>query len=395
MAKKKVLTPEEYFKKVKKEDKDTIVDFKKHKKIVQVPSGSWVLDQLIGDGTMTDKPGGFPRGHITEIFGEESSGKTTIGLSAISQAQSRGELGILIDFEQTFHPEYAKKLGVSLNPSKFICTQPQHFQQGARQIYDMLEMKPAIIVVDSVAAMTPKQLFEGAIDEAARIGLHAQLMSSFCGYISKFIAESGAALIFLNQLRSTIKGKYDRGPKEESSGGRALKFYSSLRLKLLTGKIEKIDVKSKITGKKGKEPVNVVVDATVVKNKIDKPWKTGPLHIRFAEGVDNIYSIIELAINCKVIAKNGTFYTFKQGEEELVKKQGKQQLWKAFNEDLSLFKKLQDSLVIEQDQDTKEEYKDFDEMEDLNEIDDLLGGVADNFIEKQEEKKEKKKNKEE
>ena len=386
MPRKKALTPEEYFKKVNKEDKETIVDFKKRKEITFIPSGSWVLDQIVGDGTMKDKPGGFPRGHITEIYGDESSGKTTIGLSAIAQAQSMGELGILIDFEHTFHSEYAKKLGLSLNPNKFICTQPMYFEQGARQIDDMLKMRPAIIVVDSVAAMTPKSFFEGAIDEAGRIGLHAQLMSSFCGYISKFISDSGVALVLLNQLRASIKGKYERGPKEESSGGRALKFYTSLRLKLQTGMVTKIDVKSKITGKKGKEPINVSVDATVTKNKIDKPWKTGPIHIRFAEGIDNIYSIIELAINSKVIKKGGAFYSFFQGEELLVKKQGKEQLWKAFNEDLTLFKKLQDSLVIEQDATIKEIYQD-DEEEEFSEIGDLLGNVADNFIEKQDDKK--------
>lgn len=385
---KKAMTPEEYYSKVCREDKNTIIDLNDRKPIDFIPTGSWVLDSLIGDGTMRDKPGGFPRGHVIEIFGDESSGKTTVGLSGIAKAQEAGLLGIYFDFEQTFHPDYAEKIGVNLDKTKFICARPNHFQQGARQIKDMLLMKPGIIVVDSVPAMLPKEFLEGAVDEAGRIGLQAQLMSAFLSIISKYIPQSNCCLIFINQIRDIIKKtKYQGGPNEESPGGRALKFYASLRLKLKKGKVEKIDVRSKITGKKEKEPVNVIANAAIVKNKIDKPFKTAPVHIRFGEGVDNIFSIIELGINTRVIKKSGSFYTFSENNEILVKKQGKEQLWQALNEDHGLFEKLQKSLTIEEDKAIKEIYQDPEE-ESLDEMDDLLGSVADKFIENQQKDKE-------
>lgn len=387
---KKAMTTEEYFKKLNKEDKSSIFDMHNREPINFIPTGSWVLDTIIGDGTMTDKPGGFPRGHIVEVFGDESSGKTTVALSGIAMAQEMGELGILIDFEQTFHPDYAEKIGVNLDKDKFIVSRPNHFQQGARQIKDMLLMKPAIIVVDSVSAMLPKEFLEGNVDEAGRIGLQAQLMSAFLGIISKYIPESNCCLLFTNQLRSVIKkSKYDTGPDEESSGGRALKFYSSLRLKLKKGKVEKIDRKSRITGKKEKEPLNVLTKATVVKSKIDKPFRTAPLHIRFAEGVDNIFSIIELAVNTGVIKQSGAFYSFTENNKQLVKKQGKEQLWQALNDNPQLFEKLQKTLIVREDKYAKEEYAEKEDNNTVDEMDDLLVSVSDKFLEKQQEKNEK------
>ena len=169
----KTMDINEYYKKICKEDKETIVNLKNRTPIEFIPTGSWVLNSLIGDGTMTGKPGGFPRGHFTEVFGDESSGKTTLLLSACRQAQELGGIAVLLDFEQTFHPDYASKIGVDLDPKKFIVHQPKHFQQGARQIKDLLALRPAIIVVDSVSAMIPKEFLEGQVDEAGRMGLQA------------------------------------------------------------------------------------------------------------------------------------------------------------------------------------------------------------------------------
>ena len=387
----KALTPEEFLKKVSKEDKEAIVDISGKKKLDLIPSGSWVIDTIIGDGSMTGKPGGFPRGHIVEIFGDESSGKTTLALTAISKAQEMGGLGILMDFEQTFMAQYAAKIGVDLDKKRFMPWQPMSFQQGARQIKDCLLMKPAIIVVDSVSAMLPRQFLEGSIDEAQRIGLQAQLMSAFLGYISKFLKASNTCLLFTNQLRSVIKkSQYEGGPDEESSGGRALKFYSSLRLKLETSTVEKVAVTSRITGKEDKEPVNVKVKATVVKNKIDRPWFSAPIYIRFGEGIDNVRSIIELAVNIGTIKKTGAFFSFAQGEEILFKVQGIEQLWQMLSDDSKMFNKVQSSLVIKEDEKVKEEYKNVVQDIPPDEIDDMLSNVADNFIQKSEAKKKKK-----
>jgi len=390
----KILSPEEFYKKVNKEDKDAIIDLKNRKIIEFIPTGSWVLNSLIGDGTMTGKPGGLPRGHITEVFGDESSGKTTLVLSACKQVQELGGLAILVDFEQTFHADYTEKLGVNLDPKKFMLIQPRHFQHGARLIRDCLSMRPMFIAIDSVSAMTPKEVLEGDVDEAGRIGLQAQLMSAFLSYMSKFLKDSNVCVAFTNQIRSVIKkSKFQMGPDEESSGGRALKYYSSVRIKLKTSTVEKINVKSKITGKMEKEPINVMIKASIVKNKIDKPWRAAPVYIRFSEGFDNIQSIIELAINTGVIKKAGAFFTFAHGGENLIKEQGKEQLWKVLNENEKLIVKLRDSLVIKEDQQTKEEYKDIDDdNEELkDDIDDVLSNVSSNFIKKQEEKKKKSK----
>lgn len=391
MAQKKSLTREEYFNKIGKEDKATIVNLQKRKPLDFIPTGSWVLDQIIGDGTMTGKPGGFPRGHIVEIFGDESSGKTTLALSGIKKAQELGGIGILLDFEQTFHADYAEKIGVNLSPNKFILSQPNHFQQGIRQIRDMLFMKPLIIVVDSVSAMLPKEFLEGDVDDAQRIGLQAQLMAAFLSYITKgFLKNSNTSLIFTNQMRAVIKkSKFVGGPDEESSGGRALKFYSSVRLKLKKSTVENVDVKSRITGKKGKEPINVTIKASVVKNKIDRPYRVAPVFIRFGEGFDNIRSIILLALNTKVITKSGNFYYFKQGGKLLLKAQGKEQLWQTLNDNEKIFDKLQGLLTFKEDEKIKEIYQEQDDDEPVDEMDEMMTNIADNFIKKEKEKKEK------
>lgn len=205
ITKNNIMTPAEYYKKIGKEDKQSILDLGKKQIITFIPTGSWPINAIIGDGTMTGKPGGFPRGHITEIVGDESAGKSTLLMSGIREAQRLGELCVLLDFEQTFHAKYAQNLGVSLNSNKLVVSQPMHFQQGARMIYDAFQMRPAIIGIDSVSAMTPLQVLEGKVDEGSRIGLQAQLMSAFLSYITKFLKDSNVALIFTNQFRQVIK----------------------------------------------------------------------------------------------------------------------------------------------------------------------------------------------
>lgn len=390
MAKKKPLSQEEFFKKLHKEDQATIVDLQKDDVIDFVPTGSWVLDQIIGDGSMTGKPGGFPRGAIVEIIGDESSGKTTIALSAIRKAQEMGGFGCLLDFEQTFHKGYAKKMGLDLSQNKLIVTQPSHLQQGNRQIRDMLQIRPHIIVVDSVPAMLPKEYLEGSVDDAMRIGLQAQLQSTFLQYISKFLKASNVCLVYINQMRDVIKtSKFQSGPMEESPGGRALKYYSSVRLKLKVGAIEKVAVQSKITGKKVHDPVNITIKVTVIKNKIDRPYYQAPIFIRFGEGIDNVRSIIELAMNTNIIKRAGAFFIFKQNDKIITKAQGKEALWQTFNDNERAFEKLQSSLVFKQDEQAKEQYKDVDD-EPPDEMDELMTNVAEDFIEKQNKKKKKK-----
>ena len=337
---------------------------------------------------MRGLPGGLPRGHIVEVAGDESSGKTTFLLSAIKKVQEMGSIGIFIDYEQTFHPEYAQKIGIDLSPEKFILIEPNHFQQGARQIFEMLKMKPYLIAVDSVSAMVPMEVLQGDVDEVSRIGLQAQLMSNFLTFLSKFLKTSNTCLLFANQLRSVIKmSKWDPGPDEESSGGRALKFYASVRLSFKKSTVEKIDVQSKLTGKKDKEPMNVTIKVAVIKNKIDKPYRTAPVYIRFGMGYDNIRSIIELAINTKIIKKTGAFYSFTLKNKTLFNVHGKEQLWNILNSDEKIFDTLQSCLTIKEDDQIQEIYKDMnDSMDDVSELDSLMNSTADKYVKKQKEK---------
>ena len=395
----KNFTIADFYKKLSKEDKAMVLDLQNRKSIDFIPTGSWILNYLIGDGTMTGKPGGFPRGHISEVFGDESCGKSTIAMSAIREAQKLGGLGVLMDFEKTFHPDYAEKLGVDTDKNKLLVLQPNYFEAGARMIGDTLLMKPYIIVADSVSAMTPKSILEGTADDTVAIGLQARLMSYFLSYISKFLKDANTSLLFTNQLRSVIKkNKYQGGPDEESSGGHALKFYASVRLMLKKSSVEKVAVKSRLTGKEDKEPVNITIKASVVKNKIDKPYRSAPLYIRFGEGVDNILSLIKLATNIGVIRKSGSFFTFSDGKEELLKIQGEDKLREHLYNNEKLFCKIQNSIEIKEDVEIKETYAgEADELpllEELatssDEMEKMFNQVSTTYVENQKQKKERK-----
>ena len=390
------MTPTEFFKKIGKDDKDAFINLSHRKALDLIPTGSWVADALIGDGTMKDVPGGFPRGHITEIVGDESAGKSTLLMSGIREAQQMGGICVLLDFEQTFHPEYAQNLGVSLDKNKLILVQPMHFQQGARIIKDSLSLRPMIIGVDSVSAMTPREIFEGKVDEAARPGLQAQLMSAFLGYITKYLKAANVALVFTNQLRMVLnigKPQYPGtgGPTEESSGGKALKFYSSLRIMMKKSTVERVERVSKITGKAEKEPVNVTVRFSIIKNKIDKPFRSAPAFIKFGEGFDNILSIIKLAVNINIIKRKGAYYSFEHAGETLINVLGEAALWKFLNENDKVFKLLQDSLVLKEDAAIKDQYNNSSEQESpVDEMDAMLENVGTDFVQRTEEKRQKK-----
>lgn len=381
--KEKAMSPAEYYKKISKEDRKAIVDLdSKSKSMSFIPTGSWVLNRLAGDGSNTDKPGGFPRGRIVEIYGDESSGKTTLGLSACKQAQDLGSIPVYVDFERTFDKNYAKNLGIDLDREKFVLMEPDHFQHGAKMIKDALLMKPALIVVDSVSAMIPKEYLEGAVDEAGRIGLQAQLMSVFLSIISKHIGPPNTCLTFINQMRSVIKGKYERGPSEESSGGKALKYYASIRYKLETQSIERINAISGITGLPEKKAVNLKVKATVTKNKIDKPYLSGPIYIRFGEGFDNVMSVIDLGVNTNRIKKAGPFLKFVDGDQEVFKVQGKEQLRTLLVNDLNIFNRLKDVLASSIVEDVKEKELNEEAAEESDEMDQMLENVSKAYTKK-------------
>jgi len=270
--------------------------------IEAISTGSLTLDDKLGIG-------GIPRGRITEIYGPESSGKTTIALHVIAEAQKEGGIAAFIDAEHSFDPGYAKKLGVDID--NLIVSQPDTGEQ-ALEITEVLVRSGAIdvIVIDSVAALTPKAEIEGEMGDS-HIGLQARLMSQALRKLTGAIKKSNAAAIFINQLREKVGVMF--GNPETTTGGRALKFYSSIRL----------DVRKVETLKKGDEFYGNRTRVKVVKNKLAPPFKVAEFDIRYGEGIDVISDIIDLSVEKDLIVKTGSWYkdhkgnSLAQGKENL------------------------------------------------------------------------------
>lgn len=270
--------------------------------VESISTGSLSLDLALGVG-------GFPRGRISEIFGQESSGKTTLALTAIANAQKNGGIAAFIDAEHALDPEYAKKLSVDID--NLYISQPDSGEQ-ALSIVEMLTKSNAvdIIVVDSVAALVPQAEIEGQIGDQF-IGLQARLMSQALRKLTSIVGKSKTAIIFINQIREKVGIMF--GNPETTPGGRALKFYSSVRIELK--KIDNI--------KKGEINIGARIKAKVVKNKVSPPFKEAQFNIIFGKGIDKISEISDLATDLNLISKSGSWYSIGdekigQGKEKLV-----------------------------------------------------------------------------
>ena len=262
--------------------------------IPAIPTGAIALDVALGVG-------GIPRGRIIEIFGPESGGKTTLTLSVIAQAQKRKGTAAFIDAEHAFDPAYAKKLGVNLDD--LLISQPDTGEQ-ALEITEMLVRSNAIdlIVVDSVAALVPKAEIEGEMGDS-HMGLQARLMSQALRKRTAAIAKSRSSLIFINQLREKIGVMF--GNPETTPGGRALKFYSSVRP----------DIRRIAQIKRGEEIVGGRVRVKVVKNKVAPPFKQAEFDLMYDEGVSAVGSILDVAETFEIIRQSGSWIVY--GDEKL------------------------------------------------------------------------------
>ena len=281
-----------------------------------IPSGSISLDHALGIG-------GYPKGRIIEIYGPESSGKTTLAIHAIAQAQKAGGIAAIIDAEHAFDRTYAKALGVDLDT--LLISQPDNGEQ-ALEIADNLIRSGAldIVVIDSVAALTPRAEIEGEMGDN-KVGLQARLMSQALRKLTANISKTGTCCIFINQLREKIGVMF--GNPETTTGGNALKFYASVRL----------DIRRTTQIKDGDEALGNRVKVKVVKNKMAPPFKKAEFDIVFGEGISRSGEIVDLGVELGIIQKSGSWFSY--GESKLA--QGREAVKQLMQDNVELAEEIE------------------------------------------------------
>jgi len=301
-------------------------------KVETISTSSISLDRALG--------GGIPKGRVIEIYGPESSGKTTLALHIIAEAQKTGGTAAFIDAEHALDPQYAKRIGVNID--ELLISQPDNGEQ-ALEIVETLTRSSGIdiIVIDSVAALTPKAEIEGMMGDS-HMGLQARLMSQALRKLTSIISKTGTTVIFLNQLRMKIGIMF--GNPETTTGGNALKFYSSVRLD-----IRGIDKINSTTGE-GKEITGRKCRVKVVKNKVAPPFKQAEFDIMFNEGISKSGDLLDTAVENNIISKSGTFYTYKVTKIGQGRENAKQYL----KENNKIFDEIHQKLVVGEIKDVKE-----------------------------------------
>jgi recombination protein RecA len=349
-----------------------------------VPSGCFSIDDLIGGSPAADGKGrkcpGYPRKRITEIYGPEASGKTTAALHAIIEVQKAGGLAVFLDYEHALDADYARKLGVSFAEDQLLFYSPDTLEQGMQTIYVALQGGVDLIVVDSVAAMVPKEEMEAKLDKEGRMGALARVLGrnlpKLIGWLNneKFLKNNpeGCAVLLLNQTRADVGSKIKGSVK--TPGGFAMKFYCTIRLQFMPQKQEFLKQRNKFTGKEVSYPYGSHTRVKMVKNKLDlKNGHTHDIFIRYGHGIDDYYSLIAAGLYYKVIRKEGSWF---HCEEQ--RYQGREALRKFLKEHADVCEKVrlevlarcQGSGVIEEEDLSEEDLfaQDLDRsMEDMHE----------------------------
>ncbi len=286
-----------------------------HEKIDVIPTGCLVLDLALGIG-------GIPRGRVIEIYGPESSGKTTVSLHIIAETQKLGGTAAFIDAEHALDPNYAEKLGVKLDD--LLVSQPDNGEQALNICETLVKSGSVdIVVVDSVAALTPKAEIDGEMGDS-HVGLQARMMSQALRKLTGVINKSNTTVIFINQLREKVGVMF--GSPETTTGGKALKFYASIRL----------DVRKKDTIKDGANIVGNRTVVKVVKNKLAPPFKTAEFDIIYGKGISQSGCIVDLALNADIIQKSGSWFSY--NDEKIG--QGKENVKLFLEEHADLFEEI-------------------------------------------------------
>lgn len=260
---------------------------KPHVDVDVIPSGSLLLDQVLGIG-------GYPKGRIVEIYGPESSGKTTLALEAVAECQKKGGRAAYVDAEHAIDPEYSEKLGVNID--ELILSQPDSGEQ-ALEIVEMLAASGAIdlIIVDSVAALVPQQELDGVMGDN-QVGLQARLMSKAMRKLAGILSRTNCLVIFINQLREKVGVMY--GNPEVTTGGRALKFYASIR----------IDLRRQEAIKQGADIIGNTVRVKVVKNKVAPPFRSCSIDVIYGQGISREGELVDLGVQHNLLSKSGNWY---------------------------------------------------------------------------------------
>ena len=288
-------------------------------RVETISTGSIALDLATGIG-------GIPRGRITELFGHESSGKTTIALHVIAEAQKDGGIAVFIDAEHALDPSYAKRIGV--NTEELYISQPDYGEQALEIVENLINSGAVdVIVVDSVAALVPKEELEGKMEDT-KVAMQARLMSQALRKLKGIVHRSNTALIFINQIREKI-GAY--GNPETTPGGRALKFFADMRIEVRRG----ADIKD------GERRIGNRVRVKIVKNKLAPPFQEAEFDIIYGEGISKISDIVDTAVERKVITRSGSWYSY--GEVRLG--QGREQVKKFLLENEDILEEVRRKLL--------------------------------------------------